>query len=64
MQIKYLSLAVFFGNPTNKTVTGTALMQVVHDIQMLKNNVTLHKEGKKYPMPIIEKPRLFRKDCS
>jgi hypothetical protein len=31
-----------------------ALMQVVHDIQMLKNNVTLHEEGKKYPMPIIK----------
>jgi hypothetical protein len=39
-----------------------ALMQVVYDIQMLKNNVTLHEEGKKYPMPIIiKKPRLFRK---
>ncbi len=46
---------------TCQPIMRNALMQVVHDIQMLKNNVTLHEEGKKYPMPIIKKPRLFRK---
>ncbi len=46
---------------TCQPIMRNALMQVVHDIQMLTNNVTLHEEGKKYPMPIIKKPRLFRK---